>query len=63
VTLELEPRLWGTCSIPDAHLRALAHVTGKRVLELGCGADPCPFLARVVVDGDQAVPALRCPAV
>ncbi|MYQ97222.1 class I SAM-dependent methyltransferase, partial [Streptomyces sp. SID6139] len=32
------PRLWGMYSIPDAHLRALGDVTGKRVLELGCGA-------------------------
>jgi ubiquinone/menaquinone biosynthesis C-methylase UbiE len=33
-----EPRLWGMFSIPDAHLNALGEVTGKRVLELGCGA-------------------------
>nr|WP_202541342.1 class I SAM-dependent methyltransferase [Streptomyces sp. SID2563] len=32
------PCLWGTYAIPDAHLRALGDVTGKRVLELGCGA-------------------------
>ncbi|MFI6253669.1 class I SAM-dependent methyltransferase [Streptomyces sp. NPDC051016] len=32
------PRLWGMYSIPDAHLNALGDVTGKRVLELGCGA-------------------------
>ncbi|MFF9161690.1 class I SAM-dependent methyltransferase [Streptomyces longwoodensis] len=32
------PRLWGMYSIPDAHLQALGDVTGKRVLELGCGA-------------------------
>ncbi|MFI7322754.1 class I SAM-dependent methyltransferase [Streptomyces venezuelae] len=32
------PRLWGMYSIPDAHLRALGDVTGKRVLKLGCGA-------------------------
>ncbi|MHC3820936.1 class I SAM-dependent methyltransferase [Streptomyces sp. DT9] len=32
------PRLWGTYAIPDAHLHALGDVTGKRVLELGCGA-------------------------
>ncbi|MFJ9927706.1 class I SAM-dependent methyltransferase [Streptomyces misionensis] len=32
------PRLWGMYSIPDAHLHALGDVTGKRVLELGCGA-------------------------
>lgn len=32
------PRLWGMSSIPDAHLHALGDVTGKRVLELGCGA-------------------------
>ncbi|MFE5212390.1 class I SAM-dependent methyltransferase [Streptomyces sp. NPDC056600] len=32
------PRLWGMYSIPDAHLGALGDVTGKRVLELGCGA-------------------------
>ncbi|MEV8319294.1 class I SAM-dependent methyltransferase [Streptomyces sp. NPDC059900] len=32
------PRLWGMYSIPDAHLHALGEVTGKRVLELGCGA-------------------------
>ncbi|MFC8862766.1 class I SAM-dependent methyltransferase [[Kitasatospora] papulosa] len=25
-------------SIPDAHLHALGDITGKRVLELGCGA-------------------------
>nr|WP_237524874.1 class I SAM-dependent methyltransferase [Streptomyces sp. SID5643] len=25
-------------SVPDAHLHALGDVTGKRVLELGCGA-------------------------
>ncbi|MFM9589305.1 class I SAM-dependent methyltransferase [Streptomyces scabiei] len=33
-----EPRLWGMYSISDAHLNALGDVTGKRVLELGCGA-------------------------
>lgn len=33
-----EPRLWGMYSVPDAHLGALGDVTGKRVLELGCGA-------------------------
>lgn len=32
------PRLWGMFSIPDDQLRALGDVTGKRVLELGCGA-------------------------
>lgn len=32
------PRLWGMYSIPDAHLHALGDITGKRVLELGCGA-------------------------
>jgi SAM-dependent methyltransferase len=32
------PRLWGMFSIPDAELEALGDVTGKRVLELGCGA-------------------------
>jgi 2-polyprenyl-3-methyl-5-hydroxy-6-metoxy-1,4-benzoquinol methylase len=32
------PRLWGMYAIPDAQLRALGDVTGKRVLELGCGA-------------------------
>ncbi len=32
------PRLWGMFAIPDATLRALGDVTGKRVLELGCGA-------------------------
>lgn len=32
------PRLWGMFSIPDAQLNALGDVTGKRVLELGCGA-------------------------
>src|SRR5260370_15206817 len=32
------PRLWGMFAIPDAQLRALRDVTGKRVLELGCGA-------------------------
>jgi ubiquinone/menaquinone biosynthesis C-methylase UbiE len=32
------PRLWGMFAIPDAHLHALGEVTGKRVLELGCGA-------------------------
>ncbi|SEG76118.1 Methyltransferase domain-containing protein [Actinacidiphila yanglinensis] len=32
------PRLWGMYSIPDAQLHALGDVTGKRVLELGCGA-------------------------
>ncbi|WP_371603563.1 class I SAM-dependent methyltransferase [Streptomyces sp. NBC_01220] len=32
------PRLWGTYAIPDARLQALGDVTGKRVLELGCGA-------------------------
>lgn len=32
------PRLWGMYSIPDDHLHALGDVTGKRVLELGCGA-------------------------
>ena len=32
------PRLWGMFAIPDAQLRALGDVTGKRVLELGCGA-------------------------
>ncbi|MBV2356763.1 methyltransferase domain-containing protein [Streptomyces sp. J2-1] len=32
------PRLWGMYSIPDAHLNALGDVTGRRVLELGCGA-------------------------
>jgi SAM-dependent methyltransferase len=32
------PRLWGMFSIPDATLGALGDVTGKRVLELGCGA-------------------------
>lgn len=32
------PRLWGMYAIPDAHVRALGDVTGKRVLELGCGA-------------------------
>lgn len=32
------PRLWGMYSIPDAHLHAPGDVTGKRVLELGCGA-------------------------
>lgn len=32
------PRLWGIFSIPDAELHALGDVTGKRVLELGCGA-------------------------
>lgn len=32
------PRLWGMYSIPGVHLHALGDVTGKRVLELGCGA-------------------------
>jgi SAM-dependent methyltransferase len=32
------PRLWGMFAIPDAQLHALGDVTGKRVLELGCGA-------------------------
>lgn len=32
------PRLWGMFSIPDSELHALGDVTGKRVLELGCGA-------------------------
>ena len=32
------PRLWGMFSIPDASLDALGEITGKRVLELGCGA-------------------------
>ncbi|MFJ3670259.1 class I SAM-dependent methyltransferase [Streptomyces sp. NPDC090106] len=32
------PRLWGMYSIPDAQVRALGEVKGKRVLELGCGA-------------------------
>ena len=32
------PRLWGMFSIPDRELRALGDVTGKRVLELSCGA-------------------------
>ncbi|MEV0846368.1 class I SAM-dependent methyltransferase [Streptomyces sp. NPDC049954] len=32
------PRLWGTYAVPDAQLHALGDVTGKRVLELGCGA-------------------------
>ncbi len=32
------PRLWGMFAIPDAHLHALGEVTGKHVLELGCGA-------------------------
>ncbi|MEW2123062.1 class I SAM-dependent methyltransferase [Streptomyces sp. NPDC087866] len=32
------PRLWGMYSVPDARLGALGDVTGKRVLELGCGA-------------------------
>lgn len=32
------PRLWGMSSVPDARLHALGDVTGKRVLELGCGA-------------------------
>lgn len=36
------PRLWGTYAIPDAHLQALGDVTGKRVLELGCGATSGP---------------------
>jgi len=31
-------RLWGMFAIPDARLNALGEVTGKRVLELGCGA-------------------------
>ena len=32
------PRLWGNFSLPDRDLGALGHVTGRRVLELGCGA-------------------------
>lgn len=32
------PRLWGMSAIPDARLHALGEVTGKHVLELGCGA-------------------------
>lgn len=32
------PRLWGMYSLPDAQLHALGDVTGKHVLELGCGA-------------------------
>jgi SAM-dependent methyltransferase len=32
------PRLWGMFSIPDGELGALGDITGKRVLELGCGA-------------------------
>jgi SAM-dependent methyltransferase len=32
------PRLWSMFAIPDARLHALGKVTGKRVLELGCGA-------------------------
>jgi ubiquinone/menaquinone biosynthesis C-methylase UbiE len=32
------PRLWGMFSFPDRELHALGDVTGKRVLELGCGA-------------------------
>jgi SAM-dependent methyltransferase len=32
------PRLWGMSAVPDARLHALGEVTGKRVLELGCGA-------------------------
>ena len=31
-------RLWGMFSLPDADLGALGDVTGKSVLELGCGA-------------------------
>lgn len=32
------PRLWTMSAIPDARLHALGEVTGKHVLELGCGA-------------------------
>lgn len=32
------PRLWGMFAIPDSRLNALGQVSGKRVLELGCGA-------------------------
>jgi SAM-dependent methyltransferase len=32
------PRLWGMFSVPDTQISALGDVTGKRVLELGCGA-------------------------
>jgi SAM-dependent methyltransferase len=32
------PRLWGMFGIPGQELNALGDVSGKRVLELGCGA-------------------------
>lgn len=50
------PRLWGMFSIPDARLNALGDVTGKRVLELGCGAGQWSgSLAAEGAEGTQVV--------
>lgn len=47
------PRLWGMFSIPDAELRALGDVSGRRVLELGCGAGQ--WSASLAADGAMVV--------
>jgi len=47
------PRLWGMFSIPDAQLGALGDVTGRRVLELGCGAGQ--WSASLAADGATVV--------
>ncbi len=47
------PRLWGMFSIPDTELGALGDVTGKRVLELGCGAGQ--WSRSLAADGAQVV--------
>jgi SAM-dependent methyltransferase len=49
--LDTRPKAWGGFALPEADVRALPDLTGKRVLELGCGGGQWSmFLAREGVD-------------
>jgi SAM-dependent methyltransferase len=51
--LDARPKAWGGFAVPEDELRALPDLTGKRVLELGCGGGQWSmFLAR---DGVEVI--------
>lgn len=49
--LDEKPKAWGGFALPEDEVRALPDLTGKRVLELGCGGGQWSmFLARDGID-------------
>jgi len=52
-TLRQAPLAWGVWRVPESELRILGDVTGRRVLELGCGAAQWTLALRVL--GARAV--------